>query len=322
MHALLPLKKQIQKIKRFAFFKKKSSLLLIAVFFVILNCILFLVFLYLIFAINSQKLAKIPGISENISFSYFKKRPDLLSTSKALVIYDATNKNVLLSKNENLRFSPASTAKIMAALVSLEHYADDDVLTYTYQLVNADSSKMGLYVGESMAFKNLLYGMMLPSGNDAARLLAVNYPGGESAFVKRMNEKAEEIGLKNTQFVDPAGYADENYSSGYDLAILGAYALKNNELANVVKTKEMTVVDITGNIPHKLKNLNELLAIPGVNGIKTGFTNEAEGVLVSAFLHNDTQYIIVVLRSKDRFSDTRDLISGIIEDLRDESFSF
>lgn len=322
MHALLSLKKQIQKIKSASFLKKKSLLLTIGIFFVILNCILFAVFLYLISAINSQKLAKIPGISENISFSYFKKRPDLLSTSKALVIYDATHNNVLLSKNENLRFSPASTAKIMAALVALEHYKDEDVLAYTTQLVNADSSRMGLYIGERMTFKNLLYGMMLPSGNDAAMLLAVSYPGGESAFVKRMNEKGKEIGLKNTQFVDPAGYADENYSSGYDLALLGAYALRNKELANVVKTKEITVFDATGNIPHTLKNLNELLLIPGVNGVKTGFTNEAEGVLVSAFLHNGTQYVIVVLRSKDRFLDTRDLITGIIDDLKDESFSF
>lgn len=321
MHALLPLKKQIQKIKRFAFFKKKSSLLLLAVFFVILNCILFLVFLYLIFAINSQKLAKIPGISENISFSYFKKRPDLLSTSKALVIYDATHKNVLLSKNENLRFSPASTAKIMAALVALEKYQDSDVLLYSTSLIKSDSSKMGLLVGESISFQNLLYGMMLPSGNDAAQLIALNYPGGDDAFVKRMNEKAKELGLLNTHFVDPAGYEDENYSTAYDLALLGAYALKNSELARVVGTKQKTVLDVSGTIPHVLKNLNELLSINGVNGIKTGFTNEAEGVLVSSFFHNNTQYIMVVLRSKDRFSDTRDLITGIIEDLKSESFS-
>lgn len=320
MHAFLPLKKQIRKTIT-TFHKRRPRLKDWLFFLLATNFCLFLLLFFLVFLIHTQKLAKIPGVSENVRFSYFQKRPDLLSSSKALVIYDATHKDILLSKNEDIRFSPASTAKIMASLVALSHYSDNRVLTYPAPLVGTDSSRMGLYTGEQISVKNLLYGMMLPSGNDAAKLIALNFPGGEEAFVKKMNEKAQEIGMKNTYFVDPAGYADENYSTAYDLALLGSHALQNPKLSEIVKTKEIVVYDTSGAISHRLTNLNELLSIKGVNGIKTGFTNEAEGVLVSSFLHDNTQYVIVVLRSQDRFSDTRELISGIIEDLRNETYA-
>lgn len=290
------------------------------VFLCVVNILLFTTFAVLYMLLQFQKLSEIPGITDKVTFSYFKTRPDLLSFSKALVVYDATNQNVLLSKNENVRISPASTAKIMTALVAIDSFSDSTVFTYSRPLITADSSKMGLFVGEEIGLPSLLYGMMLPSGNDAAKLLAASFPGGEEAFVSRMNSKAKELGLLNTMFVDPAGYADENYSTAYDLALLGSIALENPKLSEIVKTRETVVTDTTGNISHRIKNLNELLSIEGVNGIKTGFTNEAEGVLVSSFLHNNTQYVIVVLRSKDRFSDTRELITGIIKDLKNESY--
>lgn len=321
MHVFLPLKNQIQKIKNF-FQKNNVTLSKVVTILLGINIFLATLFIAIISLLDTQKLAETPGVSGEMTFSYFKKRPDLLSTSRALVIYDATHKKILLSKNENIRFSPASTAKIMTSLVALDHYAKNDALTYPYPLINADSSKMGLYAGEQISIRNLLYGMMLPSGNDAARLIAVSYPGGEQEFVREMNKKVQELGLQNTEFVDPAGYEDENYSTAYDLALLGAHALENSSLSEIVKTKTITVHDTSGNISHDLKNLNELLSISGVNGVKTGFTNEAEGVLVSSFFHNNTQYIMVVLRSQDRFSDTKELISGIIQDLKNESYSF
>lgn len=218
-------------------------------------------------------------------------------------------------------FSPASTAKIISALVALDHYSLDDVLTYPAVLIGPDNSKMGLFVGEKMSVRNLIYGMMLPSGNDAAQLLAHDYPGGLNGFVSAMNKKAQSLGLANTFFVDPAGFKDDNYSTAHDMAKLGAAALSDPFLSQVVKTQKTTVYDTSHTIPHVLVNLNELLDIPGVNGIKTGFTNEAEGVLVTSFLHNKKQYVIVVLRSKDRFGDTRELINGIINDLKNEQLS-
>lgn len=257
-----------------------------------------------------------------IDFSYFIRRPDQLSSSKALIVYDADNQVTILSKNENVRFAPASTAKIMAAIVAREYYNPERILKADLSTVSIEGSKMGLFLGEEVRVADLIYGMMLPSGNDAAHLLAVSYPGGVEGFVARMNEKAKELSLSNTYFMDPAGYDDDNYSTAHDLARLGAYALTDPLISSVVKTPEVTVYNKTHTIPHVLTNLNELLLIPGVNGIKTGFTNEAEGVLVTSFFHNKKQYVIVVLRSQDRFQDTKELLLGIIEDLKSEQVSF
>lgn len=256
-----------------------------------------------------------------VHFSYFVKAPDIQAFSKALVVYDAGDKVFLLSKNPNLRFSPASTVKIMTALVALEYYDLKTVLTVYSLPENSDSSKMGLFLNEKITVLNLLYGMLLPSGSDAADVLASEFPGGKKAFVMRMNEKAKSLGLFNTHFVDPSGYEDDNYSTAYDLSRLGAYALTNSIFADIVKTRKITVYNTDNTIPHVLQNLNELLVIPGVTGIKTGFTNEAQGVLVTTFLHGKKKYVLVVLGSKDRFQDTKALIEGIINDLRLDSIS-
>ncbi len=162
--------------------------------------------------------------------------------------------------------------------------------------------------------------MLLPSGSDAADVLSQNYPGGKDTFVLKMNEKAKQLGLKNTLFVDPSGYADDNYTNAYDLARLGAHALLSPIIANIVDTQSFTVYSADHRISHRLENLNELLQLTGVTGIKTGFTNEAEGVLVTSFISGKKEYIIVVLRSKDRFQDTKALIEGITKDLLDESY--
>ncbi len=300
----------------------KSSLnpliIVVSTLIVLLIAVVILILLLLL-QVRFNKIEPIPIRATNgVNFSYFVKRPDALASAKALIVYDANENVSLLSKNENVRFAPASTAKIMSALVVLDHYALDDVLEYSQILAGVDNSKMGLFLNERMSVRNLIYGMMLPSGNDAAQLLARNYPGGVEGFVLAMNKKARELGLSNTLFVDPAGYKDENYSTAYDLARLGSKALEDPFLSEVIKTRSVTVYDNSGTIPHVLENLNELLEIPGVNGIKTGFTNEAEGVLTTSFLHNAKQYVIVVLRSKDRFADTRELINGIINDLKSE----
>lgn len=283
-------------------------------------CIVAVLVLFILIQFTSVK--KISGNEvSSVNFSYFLKRPDLLSSSKALIVYDTVARVPLLSKNQSLRFSPASTVKMMTALVALENYSPDTILTVGNLSESADSSRMGLYIGEKMSVLNLLYGMLLPSGSDAAEVLADNYPGGETAFVARMNEKARLLGLSNTNFVDPSGYSDDNYATAYDLARLGAYALKNDTVRDIVKTKKVIVYNSDRTIAHNLENLNELLDIPNVTGVKTGFTNEAEGVLVTSYVKDGRTYVIVVLGSKDRFADTRQLIEGIIRDLKSEKLS-
>lgn len=246
----------------------------------------------------------LPLLSEEI------KKIDV--SSRAYIIYDPETRTVVFGKNENLRFSPASSTKIMTAIIALEEYRLDDALT-AINLDKVEGSTMKLREGETITVENLLYGLMLPSGNDAAYVLASRYKGGEVGFIARMNEKAKEMNLANTRFIDPTGFSDDNYTTAYDLARLASYALKNPQLAKIVSTKNKTVTDVTGQIAHELSNLNELLGVSGVNGVKTGFTEEALGVLVSSVERAGRTYIIVVLGSDDRFIDTRNIIEQAVE---------
>lgn len=234
--------------------------------------------------------------------------PPEISAQGAVVI-DRDSQVVLYEKNPNLRFSPASTTKIMTTLVALEEFNLTDVLTVFKD--DVQGSTLGLQKNEKFTFEDLLYAMMLPSANDATVAIAQNYPGGEAAFVAKMNEKANELGLKNTHFEDPVGLLDEgDYTTPVDLARLGSYAMKNPELAKIVSTKNRVISNIEGK-EYPIENLNILLDIPGVNGVKTGFTEEAGQVLVTnrkiPGLNKDI--IIVVMQSQDRFGDSELLLN-------------
>jgi D-alanyl-D-alanine carboxypeptidase (penicillin-binding protein 5/6) len=235
--------------------------------------------------------------------------------SKAFIIYDKDARVVLAGKNENLRFSPASAAKIMTAIIALESYPLDEVLTVSGIGV-VEGSKMNLIEGEKISILNLLYGLMLPSGNDAAFVLGQNFKGGVENFVRRMNEKTKDLKMRNTRFYDPAGYDDRNYTTALDLARLASFAVQNPNFRKVVGTKNIDVTDETGEVVHPLSNLNEMLGQNGVTGIKTGYTDEAGGVLVTSVNHNDRVYIIVVLNSPDRFADTKNVIDSAISKIK------
>ncbi len=251
---------------------------------------------------------------DKISLPYINKSVrDLNVNSKAFIIYDTDGRIVVAGKNENLRFAPASTAKIMTAILTIENYPLNKIIT-AQGVDSVEGSKMNLVNGESISVENLLYGLMLPSGNDAAYVLAKEQ-GGQDAFVEKMNNKARQLGLLNTKFFDPAGYSDDNYTTAFDMARLATYAMKNPKFAKIVGTKEYIATDITGNIVHNLENLNELLGRNGVNGVKTGFTDEAGEVLVTSVINNKTHYIVVVLDSKDRFGDTSNILKNAISNL-------
>ncbi|MBI4084415.1 MAG: D-alanyl-D-alanine carboxypeptidase [Candidatus Levybacteria bacterium] len=232
-----------------------------------------------------------------------------ISAQSAVVMEDAS-KVVLFSKNPSLRFSTASTAKVMTALVSLGFFAPDDVLTIMRD--KTEGTVVGFTRGERMRFADLLYALLLPSGNDAAHAIADNYPGGVIAFVEKMNEKAQSLHLTNTNYVDPAGLDDDgNYTTAYDLAILSSYAIKDSTLANIFATKRKIITDAKGTATYELENLNKLLGTNGVNGIKTGFTQGAGGVLATSKIDNGHVFIVVVMKSQDRFFDTQTLLSLI-----------
>lgn len=228
-------------------------------------------------------------------------------SARSAIILDPSSGNIIFSKNPNLRFTPASTTKIMTALVALNHYKTNEVLTVSK--LDVIGSKIYLLPGEQITVENLLYGLLLNSGNDAAYTLAQNFPGGIKGFVEEMNNTARTLNLTNTYFTDPAGLNDDgNYTTALDLTRLAKEALKNPVFTKIVATREKTVLDVTGKTSHKLTNLNRLLwDVPGVIGVKTGFTQKAGGVLVT-LLKNEKQFIFVVFKSDDRFADTKSLI--------------
>ena len=316
MKGSLKLKKKILK-KAKSLPKKTKNLLrvdisVLTLIVFIFNLILIVGIVYVFYLISSTKIKKIPMSSTSNQVVPFVSDGFADVSAKTFAVYEPNSRILIAGKNAHLRFTPASASKIMTALIALEQYQPDTILKAGDMSV-IGGSKMKLFTGEEMTVENLLYGMMLPSGNDAAIVLAQNYPSGQTAFVARMNQKAAELKLTNTRFLDPAGYEDENYTTAFDLVRLASFAFQNPLFRQIVGTKSTVVYDVTGKFPHKLENLNELLDIPGVVGVKTGFTDEAGGVLVTAIEKDGKTYFIAVLRSIDRFADTRSVINSIIE---------
>lgn len=229
-------------------------------------------------------------------------------TAQAAIILDDKSKVALFSKNPTMKLPMASTAKLMTALVSLEHYKLGDIFSVLQDKV--EGSKVGFAKGDKVTVEDLLYGLLLPSGNDAALVLAQNYPGGETAFVKRMNEKARSFHLFDTHFADVSGLSDDSgYTTPLDLARLSSLVLENPIIAKVVATsrKDILGVGTESNHTYRIENLNRLLQIKGVEGVKTGFTDGAKGVLVTSKQENGYRFIVVVMKSEDRFADTEKL---------------
>lgn len=263
-----------------------------------------------IYSINLP-LLDIPYIKINNLPELNTLEPSINASAAAFVVYDPKSRSVISGKNQNFRFSPASTAKIMSAIVALEYYKQDELLTVPFNIYAVEGSKMHLVPGEKVKVSTLLYGMMLPSGNDAAYTLSFHYPGGPDGFVDAMNKKSSQLKLFNTNFIDSDGYDDGNYTTAIELARLSAYAMQNSIFKKIVATRYIELSNSENSHFFYLENLNELLRYENVVGIKTGFTNEAGGVLVTAVNKNNNLFIVVVLKSQDRFSDTKDIMDFI-----------
>lgn len=231
-------------------------------------------------------------------------------SAQAAIALDADSQVILYSKNPQLRFSMASTTKIMTALIGLEYYAPYAVLTIKSSGV--EGSGLGLVPGDKFYFEDLLYAMLLPSANDAAVAIADNYPGGQKAFVARMNEKAQTLYLTNTHYVDPVGLNDDgDYTTVVDLSRLSSIAIKNKNFSTVTGTKQIAITNLSRKKQYSLFNLNKLLGFYGVNGIKTGTTEGAGEVLVTSSVQNGHTYIVIVMDSDNRFADTENLLSFV-----------
>lgn len=229
-------------------------------------------------------------------------------SAEAAIVIDDNSKAILFAKNEKLRFSMASTTKIMTALTALDFFKLNDIITVRTNGI--EGAVVGFKQGERIFFEDMLYAMLLPSGNDAAFAIAQNYETGEEEFIKKMNENAKKYNLFNTHYSDPAGLIDEgDYTTVEDLARLASIVVKNPVVSRIVSTQVRLIENVDETNKYKLVNLNQLLGRDGVDGIKTGFTDEAGGVLVTSRIKNNHRIIIVVMKSQDRFMDTRELLN-------------
>ena len=231
--------------------------------------------------------------------------------SRRYAVYDRLSGRCIYGKDENKQTAMASTTKIMTAMIIIENCKLTDSVTVSAKAAGTGGSRLGLKKDDIITVNDLLYGLMLRSGNDAAVALAIHTAGTVEKFAELMNKKALELGLKNTHFVTPHGLDNEqHYTTAYELAKLTDYALKNETFAKIVKTQSTTIT--INNSPKQINNTNELLGnVEGAYGVKTGFTNNAGRCLVTSVKRNDMDLIIVVLGAdtrKDRAKDSMKLI--------------
>lgn len=231
--------------------------------------------------------------------------------SRAYVVIDRNSNTILIGKNENQRKKMASTTKIMTALVVIEHCNLSDIVEVSKKTASTGGSRLGLKTGDKITVYDLLYGLMMRSGNDAAVALAEHISGSITDFANLMNEKAKNLGLSNTHFVTPHGLdEDEHYTTAYELALLSNYAMNNEIFAKIVGTKNYTIT--LNGYPKTLTNTNELLGVlNGVYGIKTGFTNGANRCLVTCCKRGNMDIICVVLGADTKKYRTTDSIKLI-----------
>lgn len=250
------------------------------------------------------------NIDESVSvFNESLDEPSI--NSRVGVIYDRKSGRVIWEKNSNKRVAMASTTKIMTCIIVLENANLNDEVIVSSKAGGTGGSRLGLKKGDKITVNDLLYGLMLRSGNDSAVALAEHVGGDKEGFAKLMNSKAKELGLKDTHFVTPHGLDDpEHYTTGYELAKIADYALKNDKFAKIVNTKECTI-NING-YAKAINNTNELLGyLQGVNGVKTGFTNNAGRCLVTSVNRNNFEIITVILGADTKKIRTADSIKLI-----------
>lgn len=261
---------------------------------------------------------KMPQIS--FSIKDFPDNPVLktdanfpILSAQGVIATDLDSGVTLYEKNPDVKLLPASTTKIITALVTLEVYSPDQIITVP-KGINIDGQKMGLYPGEQMSVINLLYGLLVYSANDAAMTLAINYPsGGYDAFIAAMNQKAAALSMFNTNFSNPVGLDTQGQATtAKDLLRASEVAMRIPKFADIVGTKSILLTDVSGKNIYNLKNVNKLLEnTPGVMGVKTGWTENARENLVTYLERDNHKLMIVVLGSQDRFGETKELINWI-----------
>jgi serine-type D-Ala-D-Ala carboxypeptidase (penicillin-binding protein 5/6) len=242
-------------------------------------------------------------------------------TARSVLMYDLSGEKTLYQRNEKVRRPMASLTKIMTAIIALENpLPSNEYHVSEASIVGEDS--MGVTAGEILTLEELLYGLMLPSGNDAAEVIAENYLGGRERFIYAMNEKAKSLGLTDTNFTNPSGLEGdgEQYTTAYDLLVITRYALERfPELIHITSTYEHIIPASNAHKAFTFYNETNLITTyPGVKGVKTGFTPEAGMCLITYLDYKGHKIIGVVLNSEDRRQEMKDLLDYSLRSLGTE----
>ncbi len=250
-----------------------------------------LIILFLIFTLNFLASAK-------------SRKP--VVNAHSAILMDATTGKIIYKKNSNAIMAPASTTKIMTAILVLEKLSLDQRVTVGANGVSQEGTSIGLKPYETKTVRELLYAMMLHSGNDAATILAQAVSGTENKFGELMTKKAKLIGMSATKFKNASGLPVVGHSStAYDMALLTRYALKNGNFAVIVNTKFKNITGAKPGKVRKLRNHNKLLwKYPYTTGVKTGYTINAGGCLVSSASYKGKTLIAVVLKTRTIYDDS------------------
>lgn len=248
------------------------------------------------------------------STAYADDVPDI--SAKSAVVLHADGE-VLYEKNADERLLIASTTKIMTAIVAIENCALDDTVKVTRESCGIEGSSMYLKEGQKLSVEKLLLGLLLVSGNDAASALAIHTAGSTERFARLMNEKAAQLGMENSHFVNPHGLnAEEHYSTARDMARLMAYCMENESFADMIARKSFALDDAV------YLNHNKLLySLNGCIGGKTGYTIAAGRCLVSCAERDGTRYIVVTLSAPDDWNDHKALYEWAFSKYRDRDMS-
>lgn len=227
-------------------------------------------------------------------------------SAEGAVLVDGSSRRVIYEKNSDKRLYPASTTKIMTALVTLETLDElglgpDSKVIVPVEAAGVEGSSLYLKAGEKLSLEELLYGLMLQSGNDSAEAIAVCVGGTREAFVEKMNLKAEQLGCSGTHFVNPSGLFDENhYTTAGDLAIIAAEAMEREDFREIVGAQKWESEETDRSFVNKNKTV---FNYEGGNGVKIGFTKKSGRTLVASAERDGTELIAVVLRDGNWFND-------------------
>ena len=232
------------------------------------------------------------------------------SSASSAVLYEPSSGRVLFEQNAHVKRPMASTTKLMTALLAVECIPQEATLTATAQALAVEGTSMNLQAGDTLTRDDLLYGLLLSSGNDAANVLALSMDGSYEVFAERMNTRAAQLGMNDSRFVTPSGLdADGHGASAYDMALLAAAVLKHDRLATICATKETTITIGDRRVP--LSNHNRLLLeYEGAVGMKTGYTSKAGRCLVSAATRDGVTLIAVTLDCANDWAEHRALLDA------------